>query len=179
MAEIFTSVADLVAVLERPKRLVRLVFVPPQKHGQRGFKLKSALLADGATIQGVTLEIGCAMEGFSLPSHVVLMAEINKKARAMARVDINGSPHPNLRAVCGEFQLVDAGTTHFHDTRLHAALTIAELFNDPRLDLPIARPINDMPKEFSKAMEKCGELLHIDNLGEVEEPQWQPRQFPL
>jgi hypothetical protein len=36
-----------------------------------------------------------------------------------------------------------------------------------------------MPEDFSKAMEKCGELLHIGNLMEIEEPQWQPRQFPF
>ena len=36
-----------------------------------------------------------------------------------------------------------------------------------------------MPGAYSEAMEKCGELLHIENLGEIEEPQWQPRRFPF
>lgn len=107
------------------------------------------------------------------------MADITGKPKAMARIDINGSRHENTKAVCGEWRGSDAGRTHFHDTRLHSAIPITDLFNGKYGDLPVARPINDMPSEFFKAMEKCGELLHIENLGEVEEPKWQPRQFPL
>lgn len=179
MTELFSSVKDLVAVLERPKRMINLgPWLPPQKGGQRGVKLKSSLQVASAALPGITIEIGCNIEGFELPSRVVLMAEIDRGARPMARIDINGSRHENPHAICGEWQHIDAGKTHFHDTRLHVTLTIEELFNGI-WDLPVARPIPDMPTDFAKAMEKCGELLHIENLGEIEEPQWQPRQFPF
>lgn len=177
MARLFATVDDLIAILEQPKRLINLTWTTSEISGQRGFKLKSALLSGSAALKGVSLEIGCATEGFDLPSRVVLMAEIDNKTRAIARVDINGSLHPNSRAVCGDLQHIDAGRTHFHDTRLHRKLTIDQLFHDTRWDLPVAQPISNMPKEFSRAMEKSGELLHIINLGEVEEPQWQPKQF--
>lgn len=170
---------DLIAVLERPKRLIKpFPWVSPSQNGRRGLKLQTSLRDDTASLQGVKLEIGCSSEGFDLPVRVVLLAEINKKARAIARIDINGSMHQNRPAICGESQFMDAGRTHFHDTRMHRTIPIAELFNGS-YDLPIARPIDDMPEDFTKAMEKCGELLHIENLVEIEEPQWQPRQFPL
>lgn len=140
--------------------------------------MKSALIFKGATILGVSIEIRCSVEGFDLPTSVVLMAEIDRKAKAFARIDINGSPHENRPAVCGAWQHKDAGRTHFHDTELHANVPFDVLFNQGN-DLPIARPIGYMPTDFSAAMEKCGELLHIEDLGEVEEPQWQPRQFPF
>lgn len=170
---------DLIAVLERPKRLITLgPWVPPQKNGQRGLKMKASLRNESATILGVSLEIGCSNEGFDLPFKVVMMAEINNKPRAMARIDINGSRHENRHAICGELHLLDAGRTHFHDTRLHADLSIEQLFNG-NWDLPVARPIDDMPEDFSEAMEKCGKLMHIGNLREIEEPKWQPRRFPF
>jgi hypothetical protein len=152
-------------------------WVEPEKSGQRGLKLKSSLQSQSAALRGVTLEVGCHNESFELPSRVVLMVEFKGRSHAMARIDINGSRHENPKAICGEWQHVDAGLTHFHDTRLHRDIPIAEMFSDKYPNLPVARPINDMPNDFSKAMEKCGELLHIENLGEIEEPQWQPRQF--
>ncbi len=179
MSEFFTSLKDLIAVLERPKHLVNRSWITPEKPGERGFKIKSALNADSATLAGVSVEIRCQSEGFELPSTVVLMAEINTKPRAIARIDINGSLHENLKAVCGDWQNKPAGRTHFHDTRLHRLIPLEELFDGTHGDLPVARPIDDMPSEFSKAMEKCGKLLHIEDLGEVEEPQWQPRQLPF
>lgn len=94
----------------------------------------------------------------------------------MARIDINGSRHENRHVICGDWHLMDAGGTHFHDTLLHSGLEIEKLFNGI-WDLPVARPIGDMPKDFSGAMEKCGELLHIENLNEIEEPQWQPKRL--
>jgi len=180
LAELFRSVQDLVAVLERPKRLVTpCSWVNAGKNGQRGLKLKAALRDDYATIGGVTLELGCHVEGFHLPSRVVMMAEIGNKPRAMARIDINGSRHENRYAICGEWQFLDAGMTHFHDTRLHLGIAFSELFDGTYGDLPVARPIDNISENFLVALEKCGELLNIDNLGEIEEPQWQPRQFPL
>lgn len=179
LPEFFASIEDLIAVLERPKRLVNRSWTLPEKRGQRGFKLKSALFADSATLAGVTLEIRCNSEGFELPSAVVLMAEIYRKPHAIARIDINGPPHPNAKAVCGDLQNKNAGSTHFHDTRLHSRVPFQELFDGTHGNLPVARPIDDMPSEFSKAMEKCGKLLHIEDLGEVEEPQWQPKQLPF
>lgn len=122
--------------------------------------------------------MSCSPEGFSLPLYVVLLAELKRKAHAIARIDINGQRHENRLAVCGEMQFADAGCTHFHDTKLHIGIPIEQLFSG-NWDLPIARPIGDMPKDFCKAMEKCGELLHIENLKEVEEPQWQPRRVPF
>lgn len=129
-------------------------------------------------MQGVSLRIGCSPEGAELPLHLSLLAEYGRKPHAFARIDLNGSRHPNAHAVCGSMQFVDAGKTHFHDTRLHLGMPIDKLFNSD-WDLPIAQPIGDIPDNFLKLMEKCGEMLHIENLTEVEEPQWQPRQFPF
>lgn len=106
------------------------------------------------------------------------MAEIDQKPRAMARIDINGSRHVNRHAICQEWLNCDAGRTHFHDTQLHLGMSIEELFFSG-WDLPVARPIDDMPEDFTEAMAECGKLLNIDNLTEIEEPQWQPRRFPL
>lgn len=179
MAGLFSSVEDLVALLERPKHLIfPCSWAMPGKHGQRGLKLKVSLKDEIAALAGIALEIRCQDEGFHLPSSVVMMAEFQRKPRAMARIDINGSRHENRHAVCGNLQFVDAGATHFHDTMLHSNVPIEELF-DGLWDLPVARPIYDMPEDFSGAMEKCGELLHIGNLREVEEPQWQPRRLPF
>lgn len=147
------------------------------KAGQRGFRLKSALEADGATMLGVTFDMRCNLEGFELPTSVVLMAEVGFKPRAMARIDINGSRHENRPAICGVWQHLDAGPTHFHDPRLHASIPMKDLFDGTYGDLPVARPIRDMPLNFAEAMEKCAELLHIEDLAKIEEPQWQPRQF--
>ncbi len=179
MSEFFTSIQDLIEVLERPKRLVSRTWVAPDKLIERYFKLKTALVSDSATLAGVTMEVRCRSEGFELPSTIVLMAEIRTKSRAIARIDINGPPHSNAKDVCGELRHNDAGPTHFHDTRLHRMIPFEALFDGTYGDLPIARPIDDMPSEFSKAMEKCGNLLHIEDLGEVEEPQWQPKQLPF
>ncbi len=153
-------------------------WLPPGKHGQRGLKMKTSLRDESAALRGITLEIGCSTEGFDLPVSVVLMAEFKNKPRAMARIDLNGQRHENRLSICGEWQFQDAGRTHFHDTRQHLGIPIEQLFSG-NWDLPVAQPIGDMPKDFSKAMEKCGELLHIENLDEVEEPQWQPRRFPF
>lgn len=57
-------------------------------------------------------------------------------------------------------------------------MSIEELFFSG-WDLPVARPIDEMPEDFTGAMVKCGRLLNIDNLTEIEEPQWQPKRFPL
>jgi hypothetical protein len=180
LSDLFSSVEDLIAVLEQRKRLIMpCMWVEPEKSGQRGLKLKAPLQSESAALRGVTLEVGCHNESFELPSRVVLMVEFKGRSRAMARIDINGSKHENPKAICGEWHQKDAGRTHFHDTRLHNSIQIADLLSGTYGDLPVARPINDMPNEFSKAMEKCGELLHIENLGEIEEPQWQPRQFPF
>lgn len=180
MAEFFQHVGDLIAILERPKRMILpQSWVEPKTNGNRGFKLQATLRDDSSTILGVKLEIGCSTEGFDLPSRIVLMAEINRKPRAMARIDINGSRHENTKAICGDWQHIDAGRTHFHDTELHIDLSIEALFSGAFGDLPVARPIHDMPEDFPKAMEKCGKLLHIENMREIEEPKWQPRQFPF
>lgn len=177
MAELFRSTADLIEALERPKRLITpCVWIPPGKHGQRGFRLKATLRDDVSAIRGLSLEIGCHVEGFDLPASVVLLSEFKNRPRAMARIDVNGSKHENRYPICGEWQHLDAGRTHFHDTRLHAALDIKELFSGV-WDLPIARPISDMPKDFSEAMEKCGGLLHIENMSEIKEPTWQPKRL--
>jgi len=179
LAELFSSVEDLVAVLERPKRLIIPCFwVKPGKNGLRGLRLRASLQDEAAAIRGVSIEIGCNIEGFDLPVRVVLLAEVKNKPRAMARIDINGSRHENLKAICGDLQFLDAGLTHFHDPRLHRGLTIEQLFNGD-WDLPVARQIDDMPEKFPEAMEKCGELLHIENLREIEEPQWQPKLLPF
>jgi hypothetical protein len=108
---------------------------------------------------------------------LALLAEFKGKPCAFARIDINGQQHINRHAICGDLQFEDAGGTHFHDTLLHCDLDIDQLFGPDFANLPVARPISDMPSDFSKAMEKCGEMLHIENLTEIEEPQWQPRQF--
>jgi len=177
LAELFSSVEDLVAILERPKRLVTpCLWVAPGKNGQRGLKLKASLRDETAALRGVAIEIGCSAEGFDLPIHVVLLADFRNKPRAMARIDINGPTHVNRYAICAEWLHQDAGATHFHDTRLHRKLTVEELFSG-NWDLPVARPLGDIPKDFCDAMEKCGELLHIENLSEIEEPQWQPRRL--
>lgn len=181
LAELFRSTQELIAVLQRPKLLVTpVVWVQPvTKLGQRQMTLTSSLWDGTATIQGVRFSASCSPEGFDLPVHVTLLAEFRGKPRAIARVDINGQRHENRHKVCGSLQFSDAGVTHFHDTSLHADIEIAQLLGGSLGDLPIARPIGDMPEDFSKAMEKCGELLHIGNLTEIEEPQWQPRQFPF
>lgn len=144
--------------------------------GQRGLKLRTSFRGEGASILGTALEIVCQPDGFELRSKVVMLAEIKGKPRAVARIDINGSKHENPLAICGEWQHLDAGHTHFHDLNLHKDLSLDELFGRS-LDLPVARPLHDFPRDFREAMEKCGELLHIENLSEVEEPQWQPKQF--
>lgn len=178
LSELFSSVEDLIAVLERPKRLLSVgSWIAPNRHGQRRLTFRGPLGEKSAALQGISLQIACDAEGFSLPTSVVLLAEINRKPRAIARIDINGTRHENKLKICGDWQHVDAGYTHFHDTRLHRDIPIAEMFSDKYPDLPVARPINDMPNDFSKAMEKCEELMHIENLGEIEEPQWQSRQF--
>jgi hypothetical protein len=181
LAELFRTTHDLIAVLQRPKLLVTpAVWVPPiAKFGQRQLTLKASLWDGTAAIQGVSFSASCSPEGFDLPVHVTLLAEFKGKPRAIARVDINGQRHGNRHAVCASLQFSDAGVTHFHDTRLHENIEISLLLSGSLGDLPIARPIGDMPEDFSKAMEKCGELLHIGNLTEIEEPQWQPRQFPF
>lgn len=180
MAQLFSSVEDLIAVLERRKRLLFVSsWVAPSANGQRRLSFRGPLGEKSAALQGISLQIACDAEGFSLPTSVVLLAEINRKPRAIARIDINGTRHQNKLKICGDWQHLDAGHTHFHDTRLHRDIPIDEMFSDKYPDLPVARPISDMPEDFSKAMEKCGELLHIENLGEIEEPQWQPRQFPF
>jgi hypothetical protein len=177
LAELFSTVDDLVAVLERPKRLITLgPWLSPMKGGPRSLKFKASLRDDVATIQGVSLEIRCDPQSFELPIHVVMLASVGGRVHAMARIDLNGDMHVCRYPICGEWMHEEVGGNHFHDTRLHLGIPINDLFSKKYGDLPVARPINDMPKEFSKAMEKCGELLHIENLGEVEEPQWQPRQ---
>lgn len=181
LAELFKTTADLVAVLECPKFLVLpCSWTPPNADvGQRRSTIRASLTDGRSTIQGIGLRMECNPEGFALPVAVVLTAEYKGRPRAIARVDINGQKHENRHAVCGSLQFTDAGVTHFHDTSLHAHIEISELLGGSLGDLPIARPIGDMPEDFSKAMEKCGELLHISNLTEIEEPQWQPRQFPF
>ncbi len=179
MAEVFRSTADLVEVLERPKTLlVTNTWSLPSHGGQRGFRMKAALQSGTEVIRGLSLEMRCHVEGFGVgrPMSVALLVEYMQRSRAMARVDIFGSRHENRHPICGEWQFSDAGVTHFHDTRLHVDLEIRELFGS-LWDLPVARPIGDMPQDFRGAMEKCGELLHIVDLSEVEEPQWQPRQL--
>jgi hypothetical protein len=178
LAEIFHSVEDLVAVLERPKRLVSRDWSVPGKHGQRGLKLRSPLRDDLAAIQGVSLEVGCHPEGFDFPARVVLLAVYGGKQRAIARIDINGLSHVNRHPKSGDLSQLVLGSTHFHDTRLHLGFSINELL-DSGLDLPVARPLEGMPQDFSEAMKVCGELLQVADLKDIEEPQWQPRQFPF
>ena len=171
--------AELVAVLECPKSIVTAcVWSEPRENGQRGLRLRTSLRDSDAAIQGVSLEIVCSAESFERPFRVVILAEFRRKARAMARIDINGSRHVKRYAVCRDSQFIDAGNTHFHDTRLHANITIEELFNTD-WDLPVARPIEDMPQDYAKAIERCGQLLNIENLSEIEEPKWQPKRFPF
>lgn len=85
---------------------------------------------------------------------VVLLAEIEGKPRAIARIDVNGGRHESRDRICGDLQHDDAGTTHFHDTRLHRDIAIGELFSGRLGDLPIARPISDIPDDLSEVMEK-------------------------
>jgi hypothetical protein len=180
LRELFQTTDELIAILERPKRIVTpVVWTPPDlRVGQRQLKLKASLVAQEATILGVRIEVSCHAESFDLPSHVVLLVDYGGKPRAMARIDINGSGHPNAFPEAGALFQSDAGPTHFHDTRLHRRIPIRELFTRA-WDLPVAMPISDMPTEFQAAMEKCSELLHIENLGEISEPPWQPRQLPF
>jgi hypothetical protein len=180
LRELFQTTEELIAVLERPKSIVTPVLwtMPDLRVGQRHLKLKASLVAEEATIQGVRLEVSCNPDGFELPSHIVLLVEFGGRPRAMARIDINGSGHPNAVPEAGDLFQCDAGPTHFHDTRLHSNITIKDLFTKA-WDLPVARPISDMPTDFHAAMEKCAELLHIANLGEISEPPWQPRQLPF
>lgn len=181
MAELFRSTEDLIAVLERRKFLVTPCrwLAPDPKHGQRQLTLRGSLSDGNVTLQGVGLRIVCSQESLSLPISIVLIVQFKSKQRAIARIDMNSQRHENRHAVCGDLQFLDAGNTHFHDTVLHRQITIDRLFSGEVGDLPIARPLSNMPEEFSKVMEKCGELLHIDNLTEIEEPQWQRRQFPF
>ena len=154
------------------------VWVPPRtSFGQRLLTLRASFWDGKATIQGLGLRALCYPEGIELRMSLVLLAEFDSKSRALARIDINGSRHENRHAVCGTMQFVDAGHTHFHDPLLHSHINIEDLLNHRFGDLPVARPISDMPEEFSKMMEKCGRMLHIENMTEIEEPQWQPRQF--
>jgi hypothetical protein len=177
VAEVFRSTADLVEVLLRPKKLLIInTWSGPTQNGQRGLRMKAALQDVSGVIRGLSLEIRCHVEGFDRPVSVALLAEYMQRPRAMARIDISGSRHENRHPICGEWQFRDAGVTHFHDTVLHEALDIRELFGGG-LDLPVARPLGDMSQDFREAMEECGKLLHIDGLSEVEEPQWQPRQL--
>ena len=177
MSNFFSLTQHLIAVLERPKWLVLpCPWVLPGPNGQRGFTLKGTLRDEVGSIPGLRFEMRCHVEGFDLPSSLVLLAEFKDKSNAMARIDINGSPHTNRPAICGDWQHLDAGKTHFHDTKLHAGVAIEELFLEGH-DLPIARPITDLPDDFTAAMEKCGALLHILNLNEVEEPPWHPKRL--
>lgn len=187
MAESFSSVQDLVDILERPKQLILkppeplvhpVTWDEPRKNGGRGFVMKASLRDSVAALQGVGFEIRCSADGFDLPSHIVLKAEYKNKPHCFARIDINASLHVNTKSVCGDLQFIDAGRTHFHDTRLHRDLTLNELFN-AEWDLPVARPLENMPNDFLKVMEICGKLLHIENLTEVEEPSWPPKRLDL
>ena len=179
MPVLFSSISDLVALLERPKWLAgKGAWVTPNGNGRRGLRLKLSLTDGGAILQGVSVVVDCHCEGPDLPMSVVLLAEIGAKPRAAARIDLNGSPHTNRHALSGELMFVDAGPNHFHDTRLHLQFSMEQLCKDG-VDLPVARPIGDMPEVFSAVMEKCGQMLHIENLREIEEPLWQPRRFPF
>ena len=120
----------------------------------------------------------CSPETLELPFNIALLAEYRGKPRAFARIDVNASDHENRDEVCGVHHLISAGKSHFHDTRLHEHIDINHLFSDC-WDLPIATALPHVPDRFQLLMEMCAELLHIENLAEVEEPQWQPRQFPF
>jgi hypothetical protein len=180
LRELFQTTDELIAILERPKYIVTPVswILPDSTFGERQLRLKASLVVDEAVIQGVRLDVSCHAEGLELRSHVLLLAEYEGRPRAMARIDINGPGHVNKVPEAGDLFQTDAGPTHFHDTRLHRGIPIRDLFTRA-WDLPVARPISDMPTEFQAAMEKCGELLHIENLGEISEPPWQPRQLPF
>ncbi len=164
MAELFRSTDDLVSALKRPKFVVfPCPWVPPNNaFGQRRLTIRASLSDGTATIQGIGLRVECNPEGFSLPFTIVLTAEYKRKPRAIARIDINAQQHENRLAVCGDLQFQDAGTTHFHDTELHRHIELSKLLDDPLLDLPVARPISDMSKDFSAAMEKCGERCILE-----------------
>lgn len=107
---------------------------------------------------------------------MLLTIDASGKERCFARVEWRSSPHPNLKAVCGEFRGLSAGRTHYHDPCLHRGLSLDEFFGVN--DLPIAVPIDPEPETYRELLEIAAGLLHIENLRELEEPPWQPLLSP-
>lgn len=171
MKSLFNSVDELRDMLLAPKRLIK----------PHGWKTKRAMLVmasaieiDGIGAQGIEFLASCNSEREEEQVSFILLASIGLKLMPFARVDWRGQPHSNKEGATEEHRFKDAGRTHFHDTELHMHFNFSKLFNGKN-NLPVAREITPEPSNFAELLEKAGELLHIENLSEIETPPWAPR----
>jgi hypothetical protein len=160
------------------ERLVEVLHVPKQLAGRPGWYVDGrnlALLApvsaqSGIVLGGVSLRIRTRQTRPEEDVSVMLLVEHSNKPRPFARVDWRGSAHINKPTAPEPWSLVDAGNTHFHDTELHRDLSLDQLL-DPRLNLPIARPL-DEPESWTKLLDLCETLLRVKGLGGLPPPPW-------
>lgn len=178
------STADLIDALTAHKRTVRPhrwveYFATREKvrNTANQFQLVSQLTSQGVGL-AATLRIQCPMHTPNERVGVMLHTQHKGKSRCFARVDWNGSTHENRLRVCGPHRFLNAGPTHFHDPRLLGDAELGEVL-DPNLNLPVATPLDRAPRTFKELMVICSDLLHIEGLDEIEEPQWNPStMFP-
>lgn len=169
------SLDDLCSVLEAPKRLVA---IREWKRVHAQLRLGAALEVDGIVVAGISFLAAVLAEYPDENVTLLLQAEIKQKPRPFARIDWRGGPHPNKKPQCGAMRFIDAGRTHFHDTRLHRNIDFEELFLSD-LNLPVATPIAPEPPTLKELLALSSALLHIENLTEIPIPPWQPRNFTI
>ena len=134
-------------------------------------EIRSALLAHGVVMQGLELYLKCSEERPEERVSIGLSIETSIGPRCFARVDWRGTDHPNSSKMCGDFQFVPAGRTHFHNP------TLWPLEDDPldhiKDNLPIALAIEEPPQNFRALLQRCASILNVTNLAEATPPRWQ------
>lgn len=169
------SLFELCALLKAPKRLVSL---RDWKRVNAQLRLAAALEIDGIVPAGLSFEATVAAEYSDENVTLMLHAFIKQKPRPFARIDWLTKAHPNVHRYCGPLRYVDAGRSHFHDTKLHVDIDFDELFLG-KLNLPCARALDPDPPDFKELLVISSQLLHIENLQEIQTPPWQPRNFTV
>ncbi len=137
-------------------------------------KIRASIESGGILVKGVSLFLNCRIDQ---PDELVsagLTIETAYGPKCFARVDWRSrAAHFNQKKICGDLQFVDAGKTHVHRPDLYKEGV--EPMEYLRQNLPAAVSLDPAPGTFSELLDMAGRILSVNNLTEVEEPQWQPR----
>ena len=172
-----SSIADLEAVIQAPKRLEGSLAWRPQHIGKEPVlrnarvKLVASLVSNGVVLEGVQF---IAAASVFEPDRMVAMqlaVRHGNRMRPFARIDWRGAPHTNRKNPASRLWMKSLGETHVHRLADNAFLGWPEIVESSE-DLPEADatpPLGDFRALLAYVADEFG----VDNADQIREPPWE------